>query len=218
VRPAAETRPENTTANHTVPSDAALTVFHDARYAAGPNKGALAGAVVPQERSVTGRYSGTTDEILQWAAHKWGVPTDILRAAAVKETSWRQSGLGDRTTVADAGLYPAQARISATEVYESMGLLQLKWRPDGSLHPGTEPLRWQSTAFIADYYAATLRFFYDGSAASWYAPGAGYAPGLGLAAVGAWYQPYPWLNPGQLAYMDSVTTILAARTWEHLSA
>lgn len=37
---------------------------------------------------VDGRFSGTTDEILQWAACKWGLPDNLLRADAVEESTW----------------------------------------------------------------------------------------------------------------------------------
>jgi hypothetical protein len=36
---------------------------------------------------VTGNFTGTTDEILQWTACKWGIDEDIVRAQAAKE-SW----------------------------------------------------------------------------------------------------------------------------------
>lgn len=39
---------------------------------------------------VDGRFTGTTDEILQWAACKWGLPDNLLRADAVAESTWFQ--------------------------------------------------------------------------------------------------------------------------------
>ena len=47
--------------------------------------------------SVTGNFTGTTDEILQWGACKWGLDEDVTRARAVQESWWRQSQLGDKT-------------------------------------------------------------------------------------------------------------------------
>ena len=38
-------------------------------------------------RHVTGNYAGTTDEIIQWAALKWGFAPDVLRAVAVIEAA-----------------------------------------------------------------------------------------------------------------------------------
>ena len=46
-------------------------------------------------RRVTGRFRGTTDEVIQWAAHKHGIDEDLFRAAAVKESWWRMETIGD---------------------------------------------------------------------------------------------------------------------------
>ena len=39
---------------------------------------------------VDGQFSGTTDEIFQWAACKWGLPDDLIRAVAYRESTWFQ--------------------------------------------------------------------------------------------------------------------------------
>jgi len=39
---------------------------------------------------VDGQFTGTTDEIIQWAACKWGIPDNLLRAQAVTESTWYQ--------------------------------------------------------------------------------------------------------------------------------
>src|SRR5919204_575681 len=70
------------------------------------------------------------------------------------------------------------------EAYQSMGIAQVKWTPDGAVGAGTEPLRWLSTAFNLDYYAATLRYYYDG-ACNWCGPD--YSPAQGWKSAGAWY-------------------------------
>ena len=44
---------------------------------------------------VTGNFTGTTDEILQWAACKWGIDEDLVRAQAAIESWWRQDTKGD---------------------------------------------------------------------------------------------------------------------------
>jgi hypothetical protein len=41
-------------------------------------------------RRVDGGFTGTTDEILQWAACKWGLPDNLIRADAVEESTWFQ--------------------------------------------------------------------------------------------------------------------------------
>ena len=78
-----EPRPDNSTANNTNV------------YAQG---GRLTGSYLNQygyESRVTGNFTGTTDEIIQWGACKWGVDEDIVRAQSVQESYWHQSTLGD---------------------------------------------------------------------------------------------------------------------------
>jgi hypothetical protein len=213
VTPEPETRPANAPENQDMPSAAALQAFYSARN----NHGQSVVQANPYDAYVTGHYTGTTDEIIQWAAWKWGIPADWLRAEYVSESDWNMSQLGDITTVtpAEYAQYPAAARVGGTdEVYQSMGITQVKWNPDGSVGAGTEPLRWQSTAFNADYQAAQIRFYFDdpgGVRSEW--GDATYAPGNAWDSLGGWYSPYPWLNAGQLAYVAAVQARLAARTW-----
>jgi hypothetical protein len=54
-----ERRADNHSANHTIPTRAQLRAFHAQR-------------LTSYAQNVTGHYTGTTDEIIQWAAHKWG--------------------------------------------------------------------------------------------------------------------------------------------------
>ena len=49
-------------------------------------------------RRVTGNFVGTTDEIIQWAACKWGIDEDIVRAQSVTESYWDQRAGGDLTS------------------------------------------------------------------------------------------------------------------------
>lgn len=199
VRRAVERRPGNYVANHYRPSATEIATFR-----------AQAGTSNPLMRHVTGGFTGTTDEIIQWAAHKWGIPEDWLRAQFVQETWWNQSAMGDRRDGVDAYLYPPQARIDGDSVYESMGISQIKWRPDSSRNPGTEPLRWKSTAFVADYAGAGLRFYYDGLCTYC---GAGYSAGQQWQSVGAHFQPSPWWNAGAQYYVSRVKVRLNDRTW-----
>lgn len=213
VTPEPENRPVNTTANQYVPTTAELQAF---RSALDPwNRTPV--QANPYNSYVTGDYAGTTDEIIQWAAAKWGIPVDWLRAQYMQESGWCSNMLGDRTTVSPAeyNLYPPQARVPGRDdVYESMGISQIKWRPDGSVGAGTEPLRRESTAFNVDYHAASLRFYYDdpsGVRSSWRDPT--YLPGQTWNSVGGWFNPYPWNNPGQQSYVQDVQHQLVNETW-----
>lgn len=50
---------------------------------------------MPYARYVTGHFTGTTDEVIQWAARKWGFEPDLLRAVGTVESWWRMSTVGD---------------------------------------------------------------------------------------------------------------------------
>ncbi len=97
----------------------------------------------PYYDRIDGACTGTTEEILEWAARKWGFDQlgypDLAKAMGVVETWWRQAFVGANGEV---------------------GILQV--------HPGfwpdPEPAVW-STAYAADYAMAAVRSFYDG--ASW---------------------------------------------------
>jgi len=206
VRPAAETRAENTDENSYRPTAAELNTFRNGQV---DRYGRTALQYNPLTAYVTGAFSGTTDEILQWVAHKWGIPEDVVRSVAINESWWRMSQLGDRATVTDPSRYPTLSRVAGSnDVYQSLGIMQVKWTPQG-LHQGTEPLRWQSTAFNADYWGAVVRYYYDGLC---YWCGAGYSAGQAWASVGAWYTPDPWLT-GSIAYVDRLKTHMIGQPW-----
>jgi len=49
----------------------------------------------------------STDDLIQWTAHKWGIPEDVVRAQMAVESWWRQSDMGDLTAESDPGAFPA---------------------------------------------------------------------------------------------------------------
>ena len=61
---------------------------------------------------VTGNFTGTTDEIIQWAACKWGVDEDIVRAQVGQGVWWYQTPAGDCST--DATAAPPATRSAPT--------------------------------------------------------------------------------------------------------
>ena len=63
---------------------------------------------------VTGNFTGTTDQIIQWAACKWGIDEDIVRAQAAKESAWHQDAAGDWTTGSCAPGAPRTGRAART--------------------------------------------------------------------------------------------------------
>jgi hypothetical protein len=84
-----EPRPENRVQNHTVPRAHAVASSFSARPRSGDGTYAARwdGWLLPR---VDGQFRGTTDEIFQWAACKWGLPDNLLRGIAVRESTWYQ--------------------------------------------------------------------------------------------------------------------------------
>jgi len=140
-------------------------------------------------RHVTGRYRGTTDEILQWAARKWGFDPDLFRAVAAVESYWKMSAVGD------GGL--------------SFGIFQMKRTYHCCL-----PLSSKYTAFNADYYGAILRAYYDGRQ-SWLNDverGERYRAGDVWGSVGSWYAGR-WRTAEALDYIRRVQQTVREEPW-----
>jgi hypothetical protein len=96
---------------------------------------------------VTGNFTGTTTDIIQWAACKWGIDEDTIRADAVQESYWHMSTIGDVCGPAGEGSY---------------GLMQIKNEDcSGTVVHGGYPYTAQSTALNVDWYAAHIRSCYD---------------------------------------------------------
>jgi F5/8 type C domain-containing protein len=222
---AVENRPNNTKTNDYVPTSSQLQAFYSSDT---NNVNQTVVQFNPYYQDVTGNYTGTTDELIQWASWKWGIPTDWLRAEYALESNWNQSetnsagqalegfGFGDEATVSasDYSKYPAVAQQGNNEVYQSMGITQVKWTPEGSVGAGTEPLRWESTAFNIDYQAATIRFYFDnpsGDRSSW--GDSSYQAGQEWNSLGGWFEPYPWANSGQEQYISEVQCRLNSQIW-----
>jgi hypothetical protein len=178
----------------------------------------------PYLREVDGRdglRNPSTDDLIQWAAHKWGIPENWLRAEYTLESYWSSYQLGDPEPVSrsDYMRYPLQSRVPGRlEAYQSLGITQVRWAPSGWVGAGTEPLRWQSMAFNIDYQAAMVRFFYDnpgGSRTTW--GDSTYTPCQKWNSIGGWFASYPWRSAGQAKYIREVKTNLADTTWRSAS-
>lgn len=226
-----ETRPDNAkrysingvtrvATNFYVPTKAQLAKFRSAKTSLGQPVLQLD----PYLRYVDG-HDGlrhpSTDDLIQWGAHKWGIPENWLRAEYVLESYWNSWMRGDLTPVsaADYDNYPVQSRVPGTlQVYQSLGITQVRWSPTGEFGAGTDPLRWLSTAFNIDFQAATVRFFYDNpynARKSW--GDASYRSCQQWNSIGGWFSPYPWSNPGQAQYISNVKKNLATTIWKSSS-
>jgi hypothetical protein len=200
VKPAAETRPTNAPAN----------VY----------KGITNDSYYPR---VDGNYSGTTDEIIQWAACKWGMDEDLLRAQAAVETYWFQSGIGDYTTNPSIcaptyliGTYPPgyNGDITHSNVCpESIGLLQVRYQYHQSAFDQNKAI--YSTAYNIDYYGASWRSCYNGDL-TWLNTvdhTGTYAAGDANGCLGVWFSGR-WLTDPANQYIAAVQSYLSQRIWE----
>lgn len=165
---------------------------------------------------VTGSFTGTTDEILQWAACKWGIDADIVRAQAAVESWWRQDAKGDWGT--DPNRCPPRHGLGVDDpVYrpdecpESWGLLQTRYPYEQSAWPGMA----DSTAFNADAAYAIWRACYEGY--EWWLNhverGRPYGPGDTWGCVGRWYAGR-WRTAAAESYIARVKSYLESRIWE----
>lgn len=181
-----EQRPDNATANATRATRPAWNTTFDSGFR-------------PYFEQITAACQGTTEQILEWAARKWGFDVlgypDLLKAMAVKESNWHQSQQGD---------YRA-----SDGTYCSHSLLQVKRSENGC---GGWPHTWtmvlDSTAYAADYAGAELRFNYDGKTASW-----GINAGGDIRkTVGAYF--CGCSNDGNSSYTVEVMGYLSTRPWK----
>ena len=161
----------------------------------------------------TGNFTGTTDEIIQWAACKWGFDEDTLRAQVAKESYWTQTNLGDWTTTPAncAPRHPIGADGRPGECPESVGLMQVRTpyfrdSVDGSL---------RSSAYNLDIALNVWRNCYEGRE-TWLNDvdrGRQYAAGDAWGCIGRWFSGRWYTAPAQ-TYINEVRSYLNQRIWE----
>lgn len=200
-----EIRPDNSTANHSVPTKqqiAGLTPWGADR-GMDPRADSL-------RTQITGDFTGTTDQILEWVACKWGFDPDLVRAEAVVESYWHQNFLGDWAT--DQSYCPP-GTWTGTGCYQSYGMLQIKWH----YFQDSWPMIRDDTAFSAEYMYANIRACYEG----WTTyledrtplPGhPRYAAGDLWGCVGRWYSG-SWYDQEALDYIAKVKTAMTEALW-----
>lgn len=158
---------------------------------------------------ITGNYTGTTDEIIQWAACKWGWSDNVVRAQAVVESNWYQSMVSD---------FVARSAGHCTFDYvgdpcpTSFGIIQVKWYYHPAVSSSSSPQSSYpqiktSTAFNLDLELAELRGCYDGMSTY-----LGNTRGDLWGCIGYWYSG-AWHSPGGDAYAAQVQSELAAKPW-----
>ncbi len=200
-----EPRPDNTAANHSVPTAAQIANLQ----AWTPTIG-MDSKSDSLRKQITGNFTGTTDEILQWVACKWGVDVNIVRAEAVVESNWHQSQLGDYTNT--QSLCPP-GTWNGSSCYQSYGVLQIKYT-----YFKTEwPMARQDTAFNAEFVYGWIRNCYEGWADYLYqlTPVAGYPSyhaGDIWGCLGFWYSG-GWYTQGAIDYIAKVQQYYNQKPW-----
>ncbi len=161
---------------------------------------------------INGDFTGTTAEILRWAACKWGIDQDVVFAQAAVESWWQQDTLGDWAADASAcppGHQPGQDGKSG-QCPQSYGILQNRYPFEQASWPGIG----DSTAMNADTAYAIWRSCYDG-----YEPWLNTVPHNGTYAqgdlwgcVGRWFSGR-WHDAGAQQYIAKVQQYLSEKIW-----
>ena len=161
--------------------------------------------------AASGQYTGTTDEILEWAACEEGWNENWARAEAYVESSWQQSEAAD----------------TANGCAHSFGILQV--RDSNSACPanhdgwGGYPYTHESTAFAAEMQMSYLRACYDGVISYLYPQGQTVAsiaaahgwPYVAWGCVGSWFSG-AWYDSGAQQYIAQVQAALNNQSWNGL--
>jgi len=202
-----EPRRANARFNHTVPAHLRLLLKNNADHGYDPqwNKYIL--------RRITGHFTGTTDEIFQWAAVKWGLPDNLLRAIAYMESDWHQDNHGDY--VRDrAECLPGYKNLPCPVTFGIVGVKSTSWL-------GVFPWNRDSTAATVDVLGGWLRGCYEGWA--WWLREHGnrsrgvYRAGDLWGCVGAWYSGNwhdgPVRGPGGESYILRTQYWFKQRPW-----
>lgn len=236
-----EPRPANAGPNHRMPSVAAVRAAFAARPLSGDGSYSRRWDRWLLRR-VTGHFTGRTDEIMQWAACKWGLSDNLLRAIAVRESTWYQyevypsgrcvldwgcgdmvSSPGAATTVYCSAIsrrgHDYQADYGTGTCPETFGIAGVmswqdpEWGPMPENQNGTFPFNRDSTAFALDYLGSQLRGCYEGWE-HWLKDTGTRTYGKGdlWGCVGAWYSG-EWRTPRALGYMGRVRRELRHHTW-----
>jgi hypothetical protein len=193
-------------------------------------------------QGVSGNFHGSTDMILRWAACKWGIDEDVVRAEAVEESSWRQSeaagcGSSDCTVLGSDPPSASAANywVAATDDPSTQTQGGTCCPTKGILQVGLEywygnPYAVSSTALNADYRLAAERSCMNGDI-TWL-DGTNGGAGTGSSNVGTypptvtdtalygcmghWYSG-SWNDTGAVNYATQLQTLLGEQEWTKVS-
>ena len=198
-----EPRPGNASYNSVMPIHLALRRVADATRAYDPRWNTyILGRI-------TGHFTGTTNEVFQWAAAKWGFPDDLIRTIAYMESDWHQTNYGDY--VEDrAQCPPGYRKLPCPVTFGIVGTKSTSW-------PGIFPWNRESTAAAVDVLGGWLRGCYEGWV--WWLRDHGnqshgiYHAGDLWGCVGAWYSGN-WLDGTASSANTGENYLHRAQYWE----
>jgi hypothetical protein len=159
---------------------------------------------------INGNFTGTTKEILRWAACKWGINQNIVFAQAAVESWWRQTTHGDFDS--DPSLCPpGHKHLNAQgQCPQSYGILQNRYPFEKASWPGIG----RSTAMNADTAYAIWRTCYNGYE-TWLntvPESTPYKKGDAWGCVGRWFSGR-WHDAGAQQYIAKVKQYKNERIW-----
>ncbi len=198
VRPAEEVVPENTPYNQTTGKTVAGKTYLSSNIDA-----------ADLEARIDGQFTGTTDEIIQWGACKWGFDENLVRAQAYVESTWFAGKLGDCGE-------QAREETGGEGGCGSVGIMQVRAANLDPVFPGVWPEAWKSTAFNLDYALAVKRACFEGREV-WLQnqPDArgDYEAGDEWGCMGRWVSG-TWYNDLANDYLESVQKRLDEQAWK----
>jgi hypothetical protein len=234
-----EPRRDNTKRNHIVPNASAVhRAFAERPVAGGDSYDKRWDRwLLPR---IDGQFTGTTDEIFQWGACKWGLSDNMLRAIADQESTWYQyetypSGrcvkyysCGDffgSSSAASTVFCNAIARYGydyqrdygsglCPQTFSIVGIKSYQapsWGQMPDNQNGTFPFSRNSTAFAVDYIGSYLRGCYEGWE-HWLRSVGNYAPGDVWGCVGSWFSG-DWHDSGAENYVSHARSSLTNHVW-----
>lgn len=201
--------PENASFNRVMPTAnqlANLAVWDDSK--------GFDNRAAPLSKRVTGSFSGTTDEIFQWAACKWGFDEDFVRADAYQANGWHQGSVSGWTT--DPMVCPPMPPTRAgpngtTECAQVFSLFGIAWQ----YHKSAWPMMHDSTAFAVDYALAFQRACFEGWISymnGWGPNGNKYGPNDEFGCAASFYTG-GWYDYATIQMVNHIRDTLSAKPW-----
>lgn len=220
LAPVGENESENVARNQSVPTTTqlgALTPMSNLQNAVG----------IAVMKGVTGNYKGTTNEILQWAAIKWGMDPIAYLAEAYNESGWDMDVVGDMGNGVSLGILQIKSSDytgtcpGATNVNYPTAIVPCSAFP---VLCSSTCLSHQYTAFAADYAIGWMHACQVGgntylSNPSF--PGYQVSTGVGTAyndfwsCMGAWFSG-KWNDSGSLSYQSLIKGYYSSKPYLNL--